>query len=148
MTTYNSPAVSLNSPVAVHGEFKAINHLHETVTVSAGLTTADTLNIGYLPPNAVVTSVKLKAPTQLDSNGAPTLAFNMGISGTPALFKSAITTVGRAAGASVDETVAAAGLLYKNTTGSKVLVTVTPSANAATGVAGTIEAAISYFVEE
>lgn len=153
MTIYNPPGTPAsgipNVPIGVHGEFLALNHLHQTVTIGAALTTADTVNFGYLPPNAVVTGVMLKAATQLDSNGSPTLAFNMGITGTAALFLSAVTTVGRAAGASADaSSLLAGGRLYKNTTGAKVLVICQPTGNAATGAAGTLEALISYFVEE
>lgn len=153
MTTYNPPNTPSGgtppAPIGVHGEYLALNHLHQTVTIGAALTTSDTVNFGYLPPNAVVTGVVLKAATQLDSNGSPTLAFNMGITGTAALFLAAVTTVGRAAGASADaSSLTAGGRLYKNTTGSKVLVIAQPSTAAATGVAGTLEALISYFVEE
>lgn len=153
MTTYAPPLAIAGlptDPIGVHGEFKALNHMHPPLIAVAALTTADVINVGYLPPNAVVTGFVIKAATQLDSNGSPTLALNAGVTGTAALFFAAITTVGRAAGASAEtgSGLTAAGRLYKNTTGAKQLVTITPSTGAATGVAGTIEAAVTYFVEE
>ena len=149
MAVLQSPNVALKQPIAVHGDATDAQHLHAIVTVPAGnLTTGDSYQFGYLPPNAVVTGAVLKAATQLDSNGSPTLALNLGVTGTLSLFKAAVTTVGRAAGASADNTVAAAGYLYKNTTGAKILVTGAHSTGAATGVAGTLELSVSYFVEE
>lgn len=154
MATYAPPGATVaglpTNPVGVHGEFLVSNRLHPTVSLTAALATNDVINLGYLPTNAVLTGIVLKAATQLDSNGAPTLAFNVGVTGTPALFFSAITTVGRAAGASVESgtNMTAAGRLYKNTTGAKQLVFATVSTGAATGAAGTLEADITYFVEE
>lgn len=136
-----------NAPIGVHGEFKTVNRIHAIVAVTTAMTTNDVLNVGFLPPNAVVTAVRAKAPTQLDSNGAPTLTLSLGVTGTAALFQSALTTVGRAAGASTDATIAAAGALFKNGA-SKVLVIGTCANVAATAVAGTLEYLIDYFVEE
>jgi hypothetical protein len=89
----------------------------------------------------------VKAASQLDSNGTPTLTLDLGIVGTPQLFKAAITTVGRASGTSADATMAAAGILYKNTTGADVAVVCTVHAGAATPVAGTLEFDLEFYVE-
>ena len=149
-TTYNSLLVSQKQAALTEGVARNTIHLHDVVSVPATLATTDTVAFGWIPPNAIVTGVALKAQTQLDSNGAPTLAFNVGVTGTPALFKSAITTVGRVAGASFDgsQTLAAAGALYKNVSGLKQLVQAVPSAAAATGVAGVLEIMVAYHVEE
>lgn len=148
-TTYYSPSTATaGQPATTEGIFRNTIHLHETVSVPANFATTDVAAFGYLPPGAVVEQLTLKAPTQLDSNGSPTLALNIGITGTPALFMSAITTVGRAAGASYETAMAAGGKFYKNATGAKVRVDVSPSTGAATAVAGTLELIVAYHVEE
>jgi hypothetical protein len=147
MATYNSIQYATNAPIATHGEFLGINHLHATVNFAAAPTTSDAFNFGYLPPNAVVTGATLKAASQLDSNGSPTLTTNVGVAGTPQLFFAA-STVGRTAGASVDIGLATAGRLYKNTSGAKQAVVGALGANPATGAAGSFELALSYFVED
>lgn len=146
MATFNSDTYGSNKPVGSHGEYLGMNRLHATTALSAAAALNDVINVGYLPPNAVVTGVTTKAQSQLDS--ATSLTLSLGITGTAALFQSALSTVGRAAGASADNTCAAAGRLYKNTTGAKVLVIGTVAAAAGTPVAGNLEHLIDYFVEE
>ena len=149
-TTYNSLLVSQKQAALTEGAARNTIHLHDVVSVPATLATTDTVAFGWIPPNAVITGVAFKAQSQLDSNGAPTLAFNVGIAGTPALFKSAIITVGRAVGASFDsaQNMTGAGALYRNVSGLKQLVQAVPSAAAATGVAGVLEIMVAYHVEE
>jgi len=148
-TTYSTTLYASNTPANTgHGDWTGSMHLH---AVSGSISTwaaGDTINVGYLPRNAVVVAAILKAATQLDSNGAPTLTLSLGVTGTTGLFKSAVTTVGRAAGASADNTVAAAGYLYKNTSGAKQAVLVTVGTAAATAVAGTLEVDIEFYVED
>lgn len=144
--TFNSDTYGKNGPVGSHGEYLAANHLHATTALPSTAGLNDTINVGYLPPNAVVTGVAAKAQSQLDS--ATSLTLDLGIPGTLQLFQAAISTVGRAAGVSADNTCAAAGRLYKNTTGAKVLVVATIHAAAGTPVAGNLEHLIDYFVEE
>ncbi|MGH7024513.1 MAG: hypothetical protein ACREEB_13125 [Caulobacteraceae bacterium] len=149
--TYQAPNVTTFGyipPGSGHGEASVTQHLHAKVYCSAALGANDVLQFGYLPPNAVVIGAILKADTQLDSNGSPTLTFDLGVTGTAQLFKAAVTTVGRAAGASADTTLAGAGALYKNATGAKIMVIGTAHASAATGAAGSVEADIAYFVED
>ena len=131
-----------------HGISRMSTHLH---AISPNISTwalGDTITIGSIPRNAVVTNVIMKAASQLDSNGAPTLALDLGVTGTTQLFKAAVTTVGRAAGASVDTTNTAAGYLYSNTSGADQLVLATVHTAAATAVAGTLEFDIEYYVED
>ncbi|MEO8926362.1 MAG: hypothetical protein ABI306_04285 [Caulobacteraceae bacterium] len=151
MTVYNSTLYAQNQPAGTgHGFNQITQHLHALVSVPSTLAANDTLNFGYLPTGAIVVSMVLKAATQLDSNGSPTLTFDMGVVGTLQLFKAAISTVGRAAGASVDTgvTLAAAGYLYKNTTGVKQAIIGTVHAGAATAVAGTLELDMEYYIED
>jgi len=149
-TAYQSPNYVQNQPAGTgHGVYKTNTSLHDTSGSISTWALNDTILFGWLPRNAVVQNVVLKAASQLDSNGSPTLTLDVGIVGTPQLFKAAITTVGRAAGASVDiVNTVAAGILYKNTTGARVAVIVTVHAAAATPVAGTLELDIDYYVED
>jgi hypothetical protein len=131
-----------------HGSTGGTVHLHCVAEVNAGLIANDTIEFGYIPMNAVVVGAGLKADTQLDSNGSPTLALDLGVAGTPQLFKAAVTTVGHANGASVDNSITAAGFLWKNTTGADVQIVATAHAGAATGVGGQLELDLTYFVED
>lgn len=146
MATYSSNIYAGKTPGGTHGQHQLTNHHHSTVTVPVTFTTTDTLNMGYLPPYAIVLGVTLKAPTQLDSGAALTL--NVGVAGTPQLFMAASSLVGRSVGASFDATITAAGRLYKNTTGAKQVITVTAQTAAATAIAGTLELEVSYLLED
>ena len=148
-TTYSTALYASKTPPNTgHGFNTASVHLH---AISGSISTwvaGDVINVGYLPPNAVVVSASLKAASQLDSNGSPTLTLSLGVAGTAGLFKSAITSVGRAAGASADQSLAAAGVLYKNTSGAKQAVLVTVATGAATAVAGALEIDLEFYVED
>jgi hypothetical protein len=149
MATTYSTAVYANKQPASGGQgwMNMSTHLHAISGTISTWALNDVINVGYLPRGAVVVSATLKAASQLDSNGSPTLTLDLGISGTAQLFKAAVSTVGRAAGASADTTIAAGGALYKNTSGADVLVIVTVHAAAATAVAGTLEVDLEYYVE-
>lgn len=139
MATYTSPAAA-RSP-ASHGMAAAVHALWAEVTVTAALTTDDVFEFGYLPENARVIGGYLEA-SDMDTNGTPTLAINVGDADDADRYWAA-STVGQAGTASND--VAVAGLGYKTT--AKTLVTGAPSTNAATGVAGTLTACLLYVVE-
>ena len=146
MSTTYSTAVYANKVPALtgHGDYVSSVHLHAISGTISTWVAGDTINVGYLPAGAVVVSCTLKAASQLDS--ATSLTLSLGITGTTGLFKSLITTVGRAAGASVDTTIAAAGALFK--TAAKTLVVVTVGTGSGTPVAGTLEVDIEYYVED
>lgn len=149
MAVFQAPGVTTygyQPPGSAHG-IAGLQHMHATAAVSAAMGLNDTIEFGYIPNNAVVTGVILKAPTQLDS-GTPSLTFDMGVTGSATLWKSAITTVGRAATVTSDSTISTAGGLYKNTTGAKQKVIATCHAAANVAVAGKLEASVSYFVED
>lgn len=148
-TTYNTSVYATKQPANnSHGFNDSSVHLHATSPSISTWATNDVINVGYIPPNAVVVGATLKAASQLDSNGSPTLTLDLGVSGTAQLWKAAITTVGRASGATADMTMAGAGALYKNTSGAKQLVIITVHAGAATAVAGTLEVDLEYYVED
>ena len=131
-----------------HGLSRMSTHLHAISGAISTWAANDTIAVGYIPRNAIVTGATLKAASQLDSNGSPTLALDLGVVGTTQLFKAAVTTVGHASGASADTTIAAAGLLYQNTSSGDQEVICTVHTAAATPVAGTLEFEIQYFVED
>jgi hypothetical protein len=95
----------------------------------------------YLPAGARVLYSLLKA-SDLDTNGTPTIALNVGDAGSATRYFSA-STVGQAGTASA--ATAAGGLDYANT--SKTLVVIVPSTGVATGAAGTVELTQFYVVE-
>jgi len=145
-TAYQTQNYANKAPA--NGAFGLFNndvHMHATSGVIATWAINDTILVGYLPRNCVMNGAVLKAASQLDSGG--TLTLDLGIVGTPQLFKAAVTTVGRTAGVSADATMAAAGLLYKNTTGADVAVICTVHAAATTPIAGTLEFDLEFYVE-
>jgi hypothetical protein len=111
-------------------------------TSTVAITTADTIAMFDLPPRARVVGGFLKA-TDMDTNGTPTIALNVGIAGTPALFFAAsnVAQAGTAA-----NTLAATG--YDYTTTAKTPVIITPSTNAATFANGVITLVLEFIVEE
>ena len=148
-TAYNTLNFAQSQPAGTgHGVYKNHTSLHAVSPVISTWAVGDTIAVGYLPRNAVVNTAILKAASQLDSNGTPTLSLDVGIVGTTQLFKAAITTVGRAVGASADITNTGAGYLYQNTSGAKQEIIITVHAAAATPVAGTLEIDVEYYVED
>lgn len=141
MATYNSTQYQNKTGVSQSGGSGNVNAAYFEVPVTAALTTSDTINFGYLPANARILAATLES-TDIDTNGSPTIAINVGDSGSATRLFSA-STVGQAGTASVASAVA--GLHYKTT--AKTLIVGAPSANAATGVAGTLYLSILYIVE-
>ena len=132
--TYPTPGVGLGG--------RTVHWARAIYTMSAALTTADTLDLFDLPPRARVVNGFIKS-ADLDSNAAPTFAFNVGIAGTPALFFAA--SAAPQAG-TVTSTLAATGYDYVTT--AKTRVKLVPSTNAATFAAGDVVVMIAYIVEE
>lgn len=143
MATYSAPNYTQNYPMPYHGQANNIQCLLDaTVTLSAAATTSDTINYGYLPPNAVITGGIL-LNSDMDTGGSPSLTWDVGITGTAQLFFAAST--GGQTG-TPDSTLAAAGRGYKTT--AKTLVVGVPHANAATGVAGTSQLLLFGFIKD
>ncbi len=147
MTTYSSPSIMAKYSGSTHGETRSTNRIHEIIALPSTLATGDVINVGYLPVGAVVVGLNLKAQSQLDSNAAATLAFDVGTASSPQLFNAA-SVVGRAPGATADTTLSPTGRLYKNLSSNKQLVVATVHTAAATPNAGALEFELSYFVEE
>src|SRR6476646_1401799 len=66
------------------------HHARGEFTTTAALAAADIVDLFDLPPRARIIGGFIKA-TDMDTNGTPTIAFNVGIAGTPALFFAAST---------------------------------------------------------
>ena len=141
MATYNSPAVANKNPIAAHGYLNNVQVATAVVTCTASPATTDTMNFFYMPKNAVLLDAYLSA-TDMDTNGSPALALNIGDAGSASrLF--AASTVGQAGTAAA---IAAAGRGYQYT--AKTLITGTASTNAATGAAGTVTLTVLYYVAD
>ena len=103
------------------------------------VTTAQTA-IMRVPAGFVVTNIYALA-SDMDSDGTPTLAFNLGDSGSAARLLSA-STIGQAGTSTTS--LAAAGLYYQFTADTDIILQ--PSANAATAVAGTLTTYLEGFM--
>jgi hypothetical protein len=142
MATYQSQQVQDEMPIASHGEAGTVRCQRFKVTISAALTTSDTIEFGYVPHYARIVDAVLKG-TDMDTNGTPTLAFNVGdADDADRLF--AASTVGQAAGIARMTATTGFGHRYDDPT----LIVGVPSTNAATGAAGTLELFLYYVVED
>jgi hypothetical protein len=142
MATYQSQQVQDEMPIPSHGYASSLKCQRFVVSITAALTTSDVIQFGYLPDYARVIDAYVEA-TDMDTNGTPTLAFNIGDSGdVDRLF--AATTAGQAAG--VTRMTAATGFGHRYDTAT--LITGAPSTNAATGAAGTLALTVLYVVED
>jgi hypothetical protein len=141
MATYNSTNIQNKTGVSSGSIAGMVHCAYAEVVTTAALTTADTLNFFDLPPNARVIAATLES-TDIDTNGTPLIALNVGDSGSATRFFAA-SAVGQAGTASVASAVA--GLHYKTT--AKTRIVCVPSANAATGVAGSVYLSMLYTVE-
>lgn len=101
----------------------------------------DQVGLFYLPKGAVVVGCTIAA-TDMDTNGAPALAIDVGDASVEDRFIAA-STVGQAG--TLSTALARAGFLYKYT--SETLISAFIKTAAATGAAGTLYVAIEYFVD-
>ena len=94
MATYSSPQVTTAAPVPSYGHFQAVKVLRFPLTITAALTTADIFAFGNVPPGFRLSAATLVA-SDMDTNGSPTLAINVGDAGSGTRLFSA-STVGQA----------------------------------------------------
>lgn len=143
MTAYLSSKTTVPVfPAASHGQAAQVQSAYALITVTAALTTADTMSYFYLPANARIIQCVLKC-SDMDTNGTPTITLNVGDSGLATRYFSA--SVAAQAG-TVDASMNPVGRFFKTT--AKTLVVGSVGTGAATGVAGTIELDIGYIVED
>ena len=121
----------------------SIKTYRATIALAAGDLTLNALHGALdLPPGVEVIGAAVWA-TDMDTNGTPLLAFNIGDAADPDRFFAA-TQVGRAGTASSDMAVTGYGF----TTTAKTRVNVVVSAAAATAAAGTLNLAIQGRVSD
>lgn len=145
MAVVNSNAISSRLPIpgegAGGGQVKTQKCI---VAVTVGLTTTDTMPLFYLPPNALVMGIVVKAPA---FGGATTL--NIGDNGYGSVVADvdrylAANTVTTAGG--VVNAIAATGAFFR--TGPQKLLVTAAFAAGTVATAGSLEVAIQYTVEE
>ena len=121
----------------------ALKAIRGTIALATGDLVLNAVHGAFdLPANFVVLHGAIWA-TDMDTNGTPTLAFNVGVAGTANAFFAA-STVGQAGTAS--GALAVTG--YGFTTTAKTRVNVTVSAAAATAAAGTLNIVLFGTVAE
>lgn len=141
MATYSSSVYSANKPAPHHGLASNVKVLTATVSCTAAPSTSDTLNFFTMPKNSKVHYAALYA-TDMDTNGTPTIALNIGDSGSASrLF--AASTVAQAGTLSQAFATTAVGYQYTADT----VITGTASSNAATGAAGSVTLTVFYTLE-
>lgn len=143
MPTYSAPGFTQNLNATIgHGLGGNMKALEATVACTAALTTSDTLRFFRPPKGFVVVMAQLEAD-DLDTNGTPLLALNVGDAGdADRLF--AASNVGQAGTAGV--ATVATGIFYEYD-GVTDVVSV-PSANAATGAAGNVRLCLIGFIRD
>lgn len=132
MATYNSKQYA-NSPKSMVGAFPGnMIAFYWEVTISANAANGDIFNFGVVPKGFRVLGATLES-TDIDTNGTPTAAINVGDAGSATRYFSS-STVGQAGTASAAS--ATAGLHYLNTDDTLIVGTITTGP--ATGTTGTV----------
>ena len=115
--------------------------------VAVAMTTAmidnanDEVELLYVPAGAVITAVELRC-TDVDTNGTPTIKWDVGDDSDEDRLMAALT-VGQSAATST--TLEATGFLYKYASATKIKAYVNTAA--ATAAAGTLYFRIGYFID-
>jgi hypothetical protein len=141
MAVYNSSQIANSAPALSHGAAGGVKVAFASVACTAAPSTSDTLNFFDLPAGSRVLFAVLEAD-DMDTNGTPLLALNIGDAGSAARLFSA-STVGQAGTLSSAIATAGAGVSFT----SKTRITGTASTNAATGAAGSVYLTVFYTVE-
>ena len=153
-------AGTLSSPQLLHGRVRVAQG---SIALSTGdLDASDIVHLAPIPSNAAILSIKV-ASDDLDSNGTPTLAWNIGVYTSAGVVKDAdafasAVTLGQAATAFTEYAFEARDIsetgqkLYQDATdtsdpGGFYYVSLTASTGAATAAAGDIAFIIEYVVD-
>lgn len=134
---------------SLRGEVVGLGWGRETVTqvVQVAMTTAmldnanDDVGLFWVPAGAVVVGYTFSA-TDMDTNGSPTLAFDVGDSADEDRLISN-SNLGQAGG--ITQTMLTTGFMYKFTARTQIRAYIRTAA--ATAAAGTIKFALSYFID-
>lgn len=108
--------------------------------LAADLVTAGVVEAFVVPAGFTVTGI-IAVATDMDTNGAPTLAISVGDAASSVRFLSS-STIGQAG--TTTQTLASTGLLFAYTADTKILVTMTTGS--ATAAAGTLDLYLTGFV--
>lgn len=143
MATYETDKSRLTGISAGQGHYRGLT----TDTAIIAMTTAmidnanDDVGLLYIPAGAVIVSATLAA-TDMDTNGTPALAIDVGDSADEdRLF--AASTVGR--DGTLSTALARTGFLYKYTNRTQLRAYIQTAA--ATAAAGTLYFSVTYFVD-
>jgi hypothetical protein len=139
MPATNSPQSRLAAPG--HGFGGNVKVSYGEVAFTGTITTADSATILNLPVGAIVIGSVIDAD-DLDTNGTPTITLNLGDAGSANRYFAASTVAQTGAAASAT---AATGILWTVTAGNTAVV-LAVAANAATSAAGSVRAAITYYL--
>lgn len=144
MATFNSTAITSRLPIPGFGAGGGqARWQRSTVALTVGATTTDTINLFYLPPNAVVMGILVESAA---FGGAVTLNVGDGGYGAVAADADRYFAAGAVATAGTSTALAATGAFF-NTGPRKLLVTAAFAAGTV-AVAGDLTVAIQYVVEE
>lgn len=142
MATYSATNYD-TAPVPGHGLSNTLKVIPFTVTASAALTDSDDFQFGYVPAGFRLTGAILEAD-DLDTDGSPALAFNVGdADDEDRIF--AASDVGQAGTSATTTDVAVAGLGYRFA--DKTLITGAVSTSAATGAAGDVRLYLIGYID-
>lgn len=155
MTAYQSDYIAKNKNRPTHGESKVTQHMFATAALSTALAVNDTVQLIEIPPYARVVGAVISAD-QLDTNGTPTIAFNVGDAGYGSVAAAAsryfsATSVGRAAApadANANSAMRGQAQNFYNNQPYPLLITATCSAAAATFAAGNLYFRVDYYIDE
>lgn len=143
MATYTSTDTRAGGLVPGAGASRSIVTYAKSYAITTAMidNTNDSIELCYVPAGAVIVGITLGA-TDMDTNGTPTLKFDVGDSGDQDRLIVA-TTIGQTGGTTT--TLATTGIGYKYTTATKIVAYV--NAVSATGAAGTLYFVLEYFVD-
>ncbi len=144
MATYTTSQSTAAGKVYASGVAREKISLAAIVAVTTAMidNTNDSVGLFYAPKGFVVTGIRVGA-TDMDTNVTPTLAFDIGDSGSQNRLMAA-SAVGQAG--TWSSAMARTGFLYKYT--AKTLISAYVQAVSATGAAGTLYVEVEGFVDE
>lgn len=144
MANYTTTKTASYAKKAGYGAYRGEIADFVTITVSTTVigTINNTIELLWVPKNAVITGITF-ACSDIDTNGTPTVKFDIGDSGSANRYLAA-STIGQSAG--ITNAIAQGGFLYKTTADTKIIATVNTAP--ATAAAGTITFGVTYVLDE
>lgn len=140
MGTFNSNSITKGAPAKVHNE--GLIAPFDQISVAANPTATQTYDFVKIAKGAVVVDA-LAAATDMDTSGAPTLAFDFGTDEDADRFAAA-AALGQSAATNVVRCNLATGVNW--TTTAEQILRATCTTTAAIFAAGTIKAGVFYYM--